>query len=87
MDEKHTPRIMINEDTVEISFGPHPMEEGHYIHWVELYEVSGTPKMLGRVEFSPHVEPFAVFKVKNPKKLMAVAYCNLHRLFKTEVEL
>ena len=83
-NEKHTPRIEVNGDEVKITFGPHPMEESHYIHWVELYVVENTPRLVGRVEFSPDVEPIAVFKLKKKGKLIAIAYCNLHGLFQSE---
>lgn len=61
-NEKHTPRIEVDGDEVRITFGPHPMEEAHYIHWVELYLVEDTLRLVGRVEFSPDMEPIAVFK-------------------------
>ena len=85
-NEKHTPRIEREENRVIISFGPHPMEEAHYIHWVELYGDFGNGlRMIGRIEFSPHVKPFAVFELTNkPKKLVAIAYCNIHGVFESQ---
>ena len=86
-NETHTPRIKVEESRVEISFGPHPMEETHYIHWVELYQLKGELKLIGRVEFSPGVKPFTVFELKEkPESLVAFAYCNIHGIYENKWE-
>lgn len=76
---------------------PHPNKPEHHIAWIDLYfvpEKGDTPIQLGRVEFMGHgemntwTEPRAIFTVKlpGPGKLVAFAFCNLHGLWKSEIE-
>lgn len=77
--EKHVPVL---EKTVEgwwVKVGsiPHPMEEKHYIEWIELI-ADGTSY---RAFLAPGQEPKAFFAVK-AEKVSAREYCNLHGLWK-----
>ena len=78
--EKHVPVIQEVEDGVVVKVGavPHPMEENHYIEWVEL-EADG---VLLRKFLNPGDRPEVHFKVKG-KVLKAREYCNVHGLWST----
>tara|TARA_B100001971_G_C18108446_1_gene492822 strand:- start:341 stop:709 length:369 start_codon:yes stop_codon:yes gene_type:complete len=74
--EKHIPIIEGNK--VRVGSVPHPMEEKHYIEWIEATSESGLApckKFLNPGD-KPEVE-FA-FPVKQAR-----AYCNLHGLWKS----
>lgn len=73
--EKHVPIIEMGEHSFRIKVGsaPHPMEEKHYIEWIEVLD--GDKAYL---EFlKPGAAPEAQFDFK-PGKITARAYCNLH---------
>lgn len=79
--EKHVPVVEKTADGVKVSVGsvPHPMEEKHYIEWIEV-QTNG--KIL-RQFLKPGEAPSAQFnalKVSGP--LVALEYCNLHGLWK-----
>ncbi len=78
-NEKHVPVIEVNEDTIVVRVGsvPHPMEENHYIEFIEI-SVDG---VVLRKHLKPGDEPKAVFKVKGNVDY-ARAYCNIHGLWK-----
>jgi superoxide reductase len=79
--EKHVPVIEKTADGVKISVGsiPHPMEEKHYIEWIEI-QADG--KIL-RQFLSPGAAPAAQFgALASAKELIAFEYCNLHGLWK-----
>jgi superoxide reductase len=58
---------------------PHPMEQAHYIQWIELIADGKSYK-----EFlKPGMKPEAEFCVK-ASKVIAREYCNLHGLWKAE---
>jgi len=77
--EKHLPVIEKMENKVKVKVGsiPHPMEEKHYIEWIEL-EAKGKAY---RQFLKPGDTPEAMFDVK-PEKITAREYCNLHGLWK-----
>ncbi len=77
--EKHLPVIEKMENKVKVKVGsiPHPMEEKHYIEWIEL-EAKGKAY---RQFLKPGDTPEAVFDVK-PEKITVREYCNLHGLWK-----
>lgn len=82
---------------VEVSVGkeiPHPNTIEHHIAWIALYYVaegSQLPIELGRAEFCAHgsviTAPVARFSVviDKPGTLLAIAYCNLHGLWESEM--
>ena len=79
--EKHVPLVTdLGDGRVKVSVGsvPHPMEEKHYIAFVEVV----TQKKVLRREFKPGDAPEATFKVKAEKILYVREYCNLHGLWK-----
>jgi superoxide reductase len=77
--EKHLPVIEKMENKVKVKVGsiPHPMEEKHYIEWIEL-EAKGKAY---RQFLKPGDTPEAMFDVK-PEKITVREYCNLHGLWK-----
>lgn len=77
--EKHVPVIeKVNEGVlVKIGSLPHPMEEKHYIEWIELI-IDGVSH---RKFLKPGEKPEAFFDVAG-KDLSAREYCNLHGLWK-----
>jgi len=79
--EKHVPVLEGNEQSVTVKVGsiPHPMEEKHYIAFIELITKDD---MVLRAELKPGMEPVAVFPVSMSKVLYAREYCNLHKLWK-----
>lgn len=79
--EKHVPVIESKENLVVVKVGlvPHPMEESHYIQWIEL--IAG--EICLRKFLSPSDKPEAEFKISPVGNLQARAYCNLHGLWKS----
>jgi len=77
--EKHVPVIEKIDGGYKVSVGsvPHPMEEKHYIEWIEII-VDGKAF---RQFLKPGEAPEAVFKVEQ-KNVTAREYCNLHGLWK-----
>ena len=79
--EKHVPVIEKIEGGYQVKVGsvPHPMEEKHYIQWIEL-QADGK----SYIQFlNPGDAPEATFKVE-AEKVSAREYCNLHGLWKAE---
>ena len=77
--EKHVPVVEKTADGVKVSVGSvaHPMEDKHYIEWIEVI-VDGKAY---REFLSPGQTPEATFCV--PDGPMTVReYCNLHGLWK-----
>lgn len=82
--EKHAPVIEVSGDSVKVSVGSvsHPMEEKHYIEWIELI-VEGQPF---RKFLKPGELPVAQFCVSGGSKtISARAYCNLHGAWQTKL--
>lgn len=77
--EKHVPVIEnIGENKIKVKIGSieHPMEEKHYIQWIEVIANGKTYK-----EFlKPGMKPEAEFCVSG--NIQARAYCNIHGLWK-----
>jgi len=80
--EKHLPIIEKNQDKVVVKVGsvPHPMEEKHYIQWIELIADGFVLKKF----LSPSDKPEAEFKVLSANNLGARIYCNIHGLWKAD---
>ena len=74
--EKHVPVIEETAEGSKVTVGsvPHPMEEGHYIQWIEI--INGD--YVNRKYLKPGDEPIAEFYVKPNEKLIVREYCNLH---------
>ncbi len=79
--EKHVPVIEKKDDGYEVTVGStlHPMEEKHYIEWIELLTDGRTYRQF----LSPGNAPKAVFKVE-AKSVTAREHCNVHGLWKGE---
>ena len=79
--EKHVPVIEVGNGQITVKIGsvPHPMEEKHYIQWVEL--IADGKAYLQFLK--PGGEPKAVFPI-TASKVTAREYCNLHGHWKAE---
>jgi superoxide reductase len=77
--EKHVPLIEKITGGFKVSVGsaPHPMEEKHYIEWIELVADGVSYKAF----LSPGLAPTARFQVAS-SHVTARAYCNLHGLWR-----
>lgn len=77
--EKHVPVIEKIDGGYRVKIGsvPHPMEEKHYIEWIELI----ADGKVYREFLKPGVTPEAVFKVE-AGQVSAREYCNIHGLWK-----
>lgn len=77
--EKHVPVIEQTETGIRVKIGSisHPMEENHYIEWIE---VIADGRVL-RAFLKPGDQPEAEFEIK-AEKIEAREYCNLHGLWK-----
>ena len=80
-NEKHVPVIEKTATGVKVKVGsvPHPMEEKHYIEWIELH----ADETVYRKFLKPAEKPEAEFCVK-AKSLSAREYCNIHGLWKSK---
>ena len=78
--EKHVPVIekMDGGVKVKVSSVPHPMEENHYIEWIEII----ADGRACREFLNPGDEPEAEFKIE-ADKIEAREYCSVHRLWKS----
>jgi len=77
--EKHVPVVEKVSGGIKVKVGdvPHPMEEKHYIEWIEaIGENNETCKMFLKTEGKPRAE-FS-FEVKQAR-----TYCNIHGLWKS----
>jgi len=78
--EKHIPVVTPVDGGYKVSVGSveHPMEEKHFIEWIELV----TPSGVLRKQLKPGEKPEAVF-LTNEKNVYARELCNLHGLWKS----
>jgi len=76
--EKHAPVIEKDSEGVIVKVGSveHPMEDKHYIEWIEI----STDKGYSRKFLKPGEKPQASFPVKAEIK-KARMYCNIHGLW------
>ena len=76
--EKHVPVIEKLPDGFKVKIGsiPHPMEEKHYIEWIELLADGKAYRQF----LKPGVAPEAVFSVK-AVTVSAREHCNIHGLW------
>ena len=100
-EKKHTPMIHcsdvvkageIFEVKIQTAGVEHPMEDGHFIQFIEL-RVGDFPLM--RVDLTQYAKPEVVGYIRAPSedhkgqvmKLTAYMYCNLHGIWKYEKEI
>ena len=78
--EKHIPTIEKVEGGYKIKVGeqPHPMEESHYIEWIEAI----ADGKVYRKFLKPKDSPEAFFKIEG-ENIFAREHCNLHGLWKS----
>jgi superoxide reductase len=78
--EKHVPVIEKVEGGYRVKVGaePHPMEEKHYIEWIELIADGRTYRKF----LSPLDKPEAIFKIE-ATNVTAREFCNIHGLWKS----
>ena len=79
--EKHVPVIEKGAGKVTIKVGsvPHPMEDSHYIQWIEVIDGN----KISRQMLKPGQPAEASFCVKSDK-IVAREHCNLHGQWKAE---
>lgn len=79
--EKHVPIVEKTGDEVMIKVGsvPHPMEDKHYIEWIELI----TSNKVYRKYLKAGEKPEAVFKTSGDI-INVREYCNIHGLWRTK---
>jgi len=77
--EKHVPVIEKTAAGFRVKIGSvaHPMEEKHYIEWIEVI----ADGQAYRKFLNPGEAPEATFEIK-AEKVTAREYCNLHGLWK-----
>ena len=78
--EKHVPVIEKSNGKIKVKVGsvPHPMEDKHWIEWIELV----ADGKVYRKFLYPGDKPEVEFEIDAEKKT-AREYCNLHGLWKT----
>jgi len=78
--EKHVPVIEKVTGGVKVSVGSvaHPMEEKHYIQWIEIIADGKTYRQF----LKPGDKPEAIFTI-SASQISAREYCNLHGLWKS----
>lgn len=77
--EKHVPAVEKTAEGIKVQVGSveHPMEEKHFIEWIQL--IAGGKAY--RQFLKPGDKPVAVFKV-DADSFAVREYCNLHGLWK-----
>ncbi len=81
--EKHIPVVTIEENIVKVEIGSvaHPMIEEHSILWVYLQTDRGGQ----RKSLEVGKKPVVTFALTDEKPVAAYAYCNLHGLWKADI--
>ena len=76
--EKHLPVVDVAGSEVKVKVGdvPHPMEDEHFIEWIEVVTKTGTCKRF----LAPHTDPAADFMAVGD--IVEVrSHCNVHGLW------
>ena len=81
--EKHIPAVKVGEGVVEVNVGSvdHPMVDVHWIEWVQLVTDRGSYRKWLKPGEAPNVK----FRLDEEKPVAVYAYCNLHGLWKTDL--
>ena len=77
--EKHVPYIQNTDEGILVKIGEnqdHPMEEKHYIEWIQLI----ADGKVYRQFLQPKDSPQALFPI-SAEKITAREYCNVHGLW------
>ena len=82
--EKHVPVIEKTNNGIKVKVGPipHPMEENHYIEWVQLFVDGQSYRQFLKPGEAPEVE-FRII-TNNTEQLTAREFCNVHGLWKSK---
>jgi len=77
--EKHVPVIEKENGKIKIKIGsiPHPMEENHFIQWIEVI----ADGKVYRQNLKPGDQPEAEFEIE-ASEIIVREYCNIHGLWK-----
>lgn len=77
--EKHVPVVEKTSDSIKVKVGDvaHPMEEKHYIQWVEIVADGKAYRQF----LNPGDAPEATFNIQ-ADRVTAREYCSLHGLWK-----
>lgn len=78
--EKHVPVVEKTDDGIKVKVGsvPHPMEEKHYIEWIEIIVDKKTCREFLKIGGQPEAE-----FCRKGENVTAREYCNLHGLWKS----
>ena len=79
--EKHVPYIEKTGNKILVKVGQnqdHPMEEKHYIEWIQILADGKSYRQF----LKPGDKPHAIFEIK-AKEIQAREYCNVHGLWKS----
>jgi superoxide reductase len=78
--EKHVPVVEKTDSGIKVKVGSdaHPMEEKHYIEWIEI--IAGGKAY--RQFLNPGEAPEVTFEIK-ANNITAREYCNVHGLWKS----
>lgn len=78
--EKHVPVVETTAGGIKVKVGQvsHPMEEKHYIEWVEILADGNVYRKF----LKPGDKPEAEFKIDN-ERVTAREYCSVHGLWKS----
>lgn len=76
--EKHVPVVEKNGNIVKVKVGsvPHPMEEKHYIEWIQVVTEKGSYRKF----LKPGETPEATFEISEDI-VKTREYCNIHSLW------
>lgn len=82
-NEKHLPVVEVNGNKITVKVGSveHPMEEAHYIEWIEVINGDESKKVFLKAGQTPQAE----FTFENIGELRVREYCNIHGLWETVV--
>lgn len=80
-NEKHIPVLENTNTGIKVKIGSvqHPMEENHYIEWIEVITEDRVYKRF----LNPGNEAEAEFNIKMEEIKEVRAYCNIHGLWKS----
>lgn len=85
LEEKHVPVYRLSKDKIEVEVGSstHPSTEAHYIEWIGI----STDQGVQRKYLRPGDKPKVTFYLDRNEKVLGVyAYCNIHSLWKKEID-
>ena len=82
--EKHLPTVEVTGSTLTVKVGSvaHPMGAEHYIAFIYLETENGGQRKSLRIDAAPSCQ----FAYIDDKPTAVYAYCNLHGLWKTEID-